>query len=685
MDEKTRPQGHQFRPEIQGVRTIGALLVAIFHIWMSRVSGGVDVFFVVSGFLITGSLFRQMEQTHRIDLMRFWGGLAKRLVPVAAVVLLAIVAAAILWMPATRWRSLTTEVAASAFYLENWQLMRSAVDYLARDSAPSPLQHFWALAVQGQFYLAWPFLILLSGLLARLLKRPLRPVALALLSATFLASIAYSIFATADNQPAAYFNTFARIWEFSIGGLIALATPLMAIGPRWRLIAGWLGLSAIVSCGFILQVSTIFPGYAALWPTLGAALVLIAGTSGSPIGIDRILGAKPFVALGDISYGLYLWHWPVLVFYLILSRETHAGFLAGMGILVVSLVLAYLTAHYLERPIRASTIGAPRSWQALAVGVIALIPVLILAGSLRGYTMWKAPEQSRMLALDDPNYPGAATLLTANPVFFKPGIPVHPGPLGVEKDLPVSYTDGCHQSGTGEAALTCTYGAKQPRKTIALVGGSHAVQWLPALILIAKKQDWQIVTYTKSSCLFSVEIQNASCTIWNQSVIDALRALKPDVIFTTATHVDRKAKSRSWQEIVPDGFLQRWAQLKKSAINVIAIRDTPKMTFQVPECVAMNDGNYAACDSPRASLVLPAESPLATLRPKPPNVDFIDLTEYFCDEKTCFSVIGNLLVYHDKHHINGSYIRSLAPMLEKAILGSRPDLGQPPDQAASAQ
>jgi hypothetical protein len=208
---------------------------------------------------------------------------------------------------------------------------------------------------------------------------------------------------------------------------------------------------------------------------------------------------------------------------------------------------------------------------------------------------------------------------------------------------------------------------------------------LPALVLIAKKQDWQIVTYTKSSCLFSAEIQNPSCMTWNQSVIDALKALKPDAVFTTGTHVDRTVGNRNWQEIVPDGFLRRWAQLKESAIKVVAIRDTPKMTFQVPECVAMNDGNYSTCDSPRASLVLPLENPLTAFQPKPQNVDFIDLTKYFCDDKTCFSVIGNLLVYHDKHHINGSYIRSLTPMLEEAILAPRPDLGLPPDQAAHAQ
>ncbi|WP_374649762.1 acyltransferase family protein [Dongia sp.] len=682
MQRTVSSPDRQFRPEIQGVRTIGAFLVAIFHIWMGRVSGGVDVFFVVSGFLITGSLYRQMEKSNGIDLLRFWSGLAKRLVPVAALVLLAIVCAVLLWLPQTRWKATTTELIASALYLENWQLMRMSVDYLARDEAPSPLQHFWALAVQGQFYIAWPFLLLLTRPAARLFSMSLRRVALILLGGVFLLSLGYSVYATADNQPAAYFNTFTRFWEFAIGGLLAVGMPMIALPSPWRVMAGWLGIAAVISCGFVLQVSTIFPGYAALWPTLGAGLVLIAGNSGSQMGVERVLGTRPLVALGNISYALYLWHWPVLVFYLLIAERTEAGLGGGCLVLGSALILAFLTTKFVEQPIRAAKTAARsgdyRPWRAFAIGAATIAPAMIVAAGLRLYIHEVEPEQKRVIALGDPLYPGAATLLSAAPVVLTPGTPIHPGPFAVKNDLPAAYADNCQQNLLEDEVLTCTYGAARPRKTIAIVGGSHSLQWLPALELLAEEQGWRLVTYTKSSCLLSNAPQSPSCDSWNAKMRAQLARDRPDAIFTTATHVARDEEGDAAGEgplieDIPPGFVDAWADMGRQGVSIVAIRDTPWMLFQVPDCVAAHPDDPEACDRPRAAL-LAGTSPLETLPAKPDNVAFIDLNRFFCDERTCFAVMGNMLVYRDLHHITTGYIRSLAPMLRDALFAVRPDL-----------
>src|SRR5882757_2351370 len=273
-----------FRPEIEGLRAVAAILVAVFHIWLGRVSGGVDVFFVVSGFLITTALLGHIDRFQKVDFALFWGRLIKRLIPVAYVVLCAVVLASMFLMPKSHWKDTIEQVAAAALYLENWTLAYRSVDYLARHSAVSPVQHFWALSVQGQFYIVWPMLIAAVALAARRGKVAFRSLLSGVLVAIFAASLAFSVYVTAKNQPFAYFNTLARVWEFSLGALLAIAIPQLRISAALRILMGWVGLLAILSCGILLQVSRVFPGYAALWPTLAAISIIVAGTTGSRFG-----------------------------------------------------------------------------------------------------------------------------------------------------------------------------------------------------------------------------------------------------------------------------------------------------------------------------------------------------------------------------------------------------------------
>ncbi|WP_415654155.1 acyltransferase family protein, partial [Saccharomonospora xinjiangensis] len=239
-------QQRKFRPELQGLRALAAGLVVVYHVWLGRVSGGVDVFFFVSGFLITGQLFRASVRG-RIEFRPFWGRMFKRLFPAALTVIVVSAGVALLWLPEHRWIQTAKEVLASALYYENWQLAADSTDYLAQHSGASIMQHFWSLSIQGQFYLVWPLLIALLMLLARPFGWNLRITLLTVLSSLFAGSLAYSVWLTEVNQPFAYFNSLTRVWEFALGGLLALTIDRVVL-PRWlAVVAGWLGVVGLAS------------------------------------------------------------------------------------------------------------------------------------------------------------------------------------------------------------------------------------------------------------------------------------------------------------------------------------------------------------------------------------------------------------------------------------------------------
>lgn len=657
-----------YRPEIQGIRTIGALLVAGFHIWGGRVSGGVDVFFVISGFLITGSLFREIQRSGTIDVVAFWGRIAKRTAPMAYTVLAVTLAVAMLWLPQSRQQAFLAEVLYSALHLENIKLMMNSVDYLARGEAPSPVQQFWALSVQVQFYAVGPFLLLALAFIARKLRSG-TVLFTSALAVIFLMSLAYSIFETRLNPSPAYFNTFARAWEFALGGLLGISLAHVNIPHRPRMVAGWLGLVLVVSCGFVIPASVHYPGYVALWPTLGATLVLLSGGEKTGFGAERILAARPLVALGELSFSFYLWHWPILIFALILTRRTHLGLREGLLVIVVALCAAYVSNRWLEQPIQRSAIGKRRTWHVHAMAAAFALPILIVSSAWLIVNEREGERQQEAMKRMRADYPGGALPASAA-TAVKPGIPVYPTPAAVKG----KHANRCQQNMQDPEAITCAYGVeKEARKTIALVGGSHAEHWLPALEIIARENRWTIMAITKSACPFIAgNVRGAACIEWNSNVHELLRKLRPDAVFTTST---RHAKSKDGRpiEIAPQGYIQHWEQLAENGMTVIAVRDNPRMRIDNMECIEANLQDPTQCALRRADL-FSQPNPLSSLDPKLPNVSFVDLMDRFCDEELCLPVVGNVLVYRDSHHITIEYARTLAAILGERMRQVRPDL-----------
>ena len=343
------------RPEIQGLRSVAVLLVVLYHLWPGRLRGGyigVDVFFVISGFLISGNLLREVERTGRVAFAGFWARRVRRLLPAAFLVLTATGLGILIFVPRLLWQQFFKEIGASVLYIENWSLAHDAVDYLASSNTPSPVQHYWTLSAEEQFYIGWPFLVMAGVLLAAALRWHRGRAVTAILGVATLASLVFSLWDTGHNPSVAYFSTFTRAWEFGAGALLACVAGSRTLRrPLVACLVSWGGLLVILGCSLTFSHSTPMPGTAAVAVVLGSVALIAAGNPGLVWSPTRLLTWRPATFIGDISYSMYLWHWPMLVLLPYVIDRT-PGFLARVLILVATVVAAWLTKIFVEDPVR---------------------------------------------------------------------------------------------------------------------------------------------------------------------------------------------------------------------------------------------------------------------------------------------------------------------------------------------
>jgi peptidoglycan/LPS O-acetylase OafA/YrhL len=661
---RTSTSGRGFRPELQGLRALAVLLVVVYHVWLDRVSGGVDVFFVISGFLLTGQLTRAVAKG-RVEFRPLWGRMIKRLFPAALTVLVAVMAVSVLVLPEPRWFQTIREVTAAALYLENWQLAADSVDYFAQNNGKSPVQHFWSLSIQGQLFVAWPLLIVLVAALARRFGGGLRTWTAAALGALGAASLAYSVLLTAQNQPLAYFHTLTRVWEFVLGGLLALFADAVVLPRVVRLVLGWAGVAGLVSCGLVLQVGTVFPGYAALWPTLSAVMVLLAGATGSRGGADRFLGSRPLRYVGDLSYSLYLWHWPVLMFYLVHRDLERAGLKGGAAVVGLSFALAVLTHRYVEVPARASRHGEPTGWGAYRFGVAMLVPVLLLAGTWQYVT---AERAEFAFAIDDPDHPGAAARYPGFRYLGAESVAPLPPAAALTDDWGSLDGMDCAQVPGNQGAVCTTRVTGTPARRVVAIGDSHMQQFVAALRPIAEERNWALTVYLKGACPFSTDVYVTGpedCTDWNTRARGQILATRPDAVIVQATRDVRPGPT----EETPPGYVEQWRTLSAAGIPVVAVRDTPRHAFDPAGCAQAHGPDAPRCSTPRAELY-PATPPWTTAAGVPDAVSFLDFTDFLCDEATCPPLIGNVWVYRDFNHPTATYMATMSPIVAERLLAA---------------
>lgn len=653
--------GSRFRPEVEGLRAVASLLVVIYHVWIGRVSGGVDVFFALTGFLAAGQLVRASERGG-VDLFSQWGRTLRRLIPPAAVVLVGTIVASVLFLPESRWPQTVQEVVTSAFFVENWQLAADSVDYYAAHNTASVVQHFWSLSIQGQFAVLFPLVVLVATLVARRTGIAARPAVLALLLAATATSLAWSVTSTATDQTYAYFDSLTRVWEFTLGGLLALAMHRLRL-PVWAgILAGWVGLAGLAACGMVLDVEGGFPGYLALWPVLCAAAVIVAGDTDHPWGTGRFLSSRPMQYLGSISFPLYLWHWPVLTLALVTFHHEEPGPYLGTAIIGTSLLLAAGTRHLVEDPLLRNRRRRPGTLRDHRTAVFALVPVLVLTLAWHAVTDARSDPSG---IVGDPDHPGAAAL---QPGFIDRGAPdAEPIPPAVSayEDW-VEYEDDCTGVPAQPALQLCTYvPAPDPAaRSIVVVGDSHMAQFLPAVAPIARERGWRVQTLIRPGCPLSTtsesNIGEAPCITWNQEALAALGEMRPALVVAQATHNVRVGRT----EATPPGMVDAWKQLSTRGIPVLGVRDNPRFDHAPPGCVDTYGRAASECDVPRQDLY-----PRATSLPAgtPSTVSFLDLSDSVCLPTVCPPEIGRVMVYLDDNHFTGTFTASLAPIVGTRI------------------
>ncbi|OMC26872.1 acetyltransferase [Mycobacterium colombiense] len=683
-----------YRYDLDGLRGIAIALVAVFHIWFGRVSGGVDVFLALSGFFFGGKVIRAaLNPAVTLSPVSEVVRLIRRLVPALVVVLAGCAVLTILVQPETRWETYADQSLASLGYYQNWELANTASDYLRAGEAVSPLQHIWSMSVQGQFYVS--FLVLIAGL-AYLFRRPLgarlRTLFLVVLTALTVASFVYAIIAHQQDQSAAYYNTFARGWELLLGALVgALVTRVR--WPRWmRTVVATVALGAVLSCGALIDGVQEFPGPWALVP-VGAAMLLIlvgANLQGGRLPLpNRILATRPLVELGAMAYALYLWHWPLLIFWLSYSGHKHAGFVEGAVLLLVSGALAYLTNRLVEDPLRyrasskAAAAPAPRRpWPTrLARPTMALGSAVVLLGVTLTATSFTWRQHVTVLrsagkelsVLNPQDYPGARALTERVRV---PALPMRPSVLEVKQDLPATTRDGCISDFVNPAVVTCTYGDVAAGRTIALAGGSHAEHWLPALDILGKTRHFKVVTYLKMGCPLSTEQvplimgNNApypQCREWVQRTMTKLVTDRPDYVFTTTT--------RPWNiksgDVMPATYIGIWQTLSDNNIPILGMRDTPWLVkngqpFDPADCLAKRGGTAQSCAIKRSDLLSDRNQTLDFVG-QFPQLKVLDMSDAICRTDVCRPVEGNILIYHGAHHLTPTYVRTMTAELGRQI------------------
>lgn len=669
--------------EVDGIRGIALTLVVLFHVFgHGRVSGGVDVFLVISAYFLTRKLLSRFEDSSSENhpaaqqagwLGRHYAGVLSRLVPSVAIVLLGVVVASRLFARPSQYLQNLREIVASALYYENWELIGSQLAYEAAGPDTSPLQHFWSLSVQGQFFLLWPLLGFGVFFLALRHRTSYRTVFLGVIATLTAASFGYALFLVSHDQQVAYFNSFARFWELGAGALIAFV-PTRFLARGWAKELGvWAGIGMIVLSGFLFDGASLFPGVQTLWPVSGTLIALFAASRATPPGLSaRVLGAPAVQYLSAISYQLYLWHWPVLVFYIQVRGWDRVGPLGALVVLGSSFALAAATQWLVSRSWITPGRGSFR-WRSVLVPALSICLVLGVTG------LWRIQidrQQQQAIELEKERaaaYIGA--LAHTDPELARTipsDIPPKPAPDAAYRDRPSIYKEGCVQSvrdepGMGEV-LVCDVDDYGDAATVVLTGGSHAVQWYPAVRAIAEEQSWRLLVIDKDGCRLTTEAKLTTCAEWNEQAVDVIASYQPDFILTLGSVA--YARPGELDRINPD-TVEVWEEFDELGIPVIGIRDTPRLPFKVPDCLLDNPGATEACRHPLSDVY--SSDVLGSVEELPGLFTLIDLSAVVNGPEYFEPVVGNVVTYRDHAHLTATYAATIAPMLSEAIRAELPE------------
>jgi peptidoglycan/LPS O-acetylase OafA/YrhL len=669
------------------------VLVVLYHAHAGLAPGGyvgVDVFFVISGFLITGQLVRELRTTGRISFLGFYARRARRILPAATLtVAVTAVVSALLLNPLAARRALHDALSA-IYFGANFHFAAQGADYFNAGLSPSPFQHFWSLSVEEQFYVIWPLLLVVSSLIwlrarrrstREQAQRPVIGTVIVVLIVIAAISLAASIGETASSPSWAYFSIVTRAWELAVGAMVALALPLAArLDRRLAIPLSWAGLTCIVLAAALFSDTTPYPGDAALLPVLGTAAAICGGSvlASRRFGAEALLRTPPFQRVGAWSYSWYLWHWPALVLAPAVLGHSLSE-IQALAVAGVSLAIAVMSYVLLERPIRRIQIVVRRPALGLSVGAVlaaGAIAIVVLSGSLAGPLVSNAAPSRlsaphKLAALRADLIAGARTIQV--PSNLRPALSAMPSAL------PRTIADGCELGFGRDQIKPCVYGDAGSHSTVVLFGDSHAGHWFDALNWISDRRHWRLVVITKQGCT-PAEVSfradpSSLCAVWREKAKARIATLHPAlVVVSWARWIEPEASQKPG---VPTGYGGPWQNgvaaifqfLRRSAKHVVFISDTPYLPRSAPDCVAGHLSDVRPCAIKRRdATILPAIKTAELRIAKQEQINSIDPTSWFCAPKICPVIVGNVLVYHDKAHMTTEWSRFLAPILEHAIL-----------------
>ncbi|WP_182920293.1 acyltransferase family protein [Nocardioides cavernaquae] len=680
------PATDGFRPDIQALRALAVGGVVVFHLWPGALPGGyvgVDVFFVISGFLITGHLLRERAVEGRVHVGHFWARRARRLLPASLLVLLVCTIATVTLVPAPLRLQNLREIAASALYSENWRLALDSVDYLAEENSSSLVRHFWSLSTEEQFYLVVPLLLLAVFAIARR-ARPERAVAVAL-GAVVVLSLAYSIWLTETTPGVAYFSTFTRAWEFAAGGLLAAADPRLptkllrpaALPARVRAVAvpgtiAWVGIGLVAAAYVAFSGQTAFPGWAAALPVVGTALALWAGPASA---LARIGAWAPVALVGRVSYAIYLWHWPPIILMPLVTGHdlTHVE---KVAIAVTTVAVAWFSTKYVEEPVR----FAPRLRGSRTAIAVSAVGVVVVAGLAQGAATAQKRDDERLASTVErfkaspPRCLGAQSRDAALAPCVNhdlDGLLVPQPAVAASDDENRARCWGMER----DQARVCTVVApKDYTRTILTVGDSHANTLIGVYEKVGRAHGWRVMSAGLGGCYLTEAEQlqpsaahAATCRAWKESVLDWAGTNTPDAVIVTHSSGDRTvvAPADQMEKVTVDGMVAAWERLPD--VPVIAIVDNPKVPRDTQVCV---DRDHATanerCSVPR-SIAFSRFDGQAEAVKRFPRATLVDLSDFYCDETMCPPVIGHVLVYRDASHVTGTWAATLTPYIDRAV------------------
>lgn len=698
-------KGRVFLPEVQALRALAVAAVVLYHLWPGRLPGGfvgVDVFFAVSGFLITSHLIRPMLTNRPIRILRFWSNRVWRLLPASLLVLVIGWLFTLWFTPKTIAGDAFRQIGAAGAYVINWVLAGDAVDYLARDNQPTVVQHYWTLSVEEQFYFLWPLLLAAVAIIPAFIaqrsgRTPRIGRALAVAMVLVIAcSFVYSVVVTEHAPARAYFDTGARIWEFGLGALLALALQeFPASIERFRssrpvaraALPLWLGVAMIGASVLWMSDQTPFPsGWAAI-PVVGA-LAVIAGGAPRGRGLDRAVGWRPVQYLGDISYSLYLWHWPLIVGFGVVAGRAHTA-IEGIGILAAATVLASVSKFAVEDPLRRFGRMQKRVWPAFVLAAASAI--LLVSGGLAVNSAREAEaaraDAARETSITDPSacFGAHATLgpgTCENPFDLSEGVdPILPN-IDLNADWCLTWFD--------EDWRSCEYGdPNAPNGTIALVGDSHAAAFTNPLGDYLGGEGYRLVTFTRFGCPALAEARiglraqtpetQEACAKWTARVTDDLvsRDDIDTVIYTSFESAYARYEEAGVPQLTSADVSSTLGRVADSGKQVVLLRDLPATAgTDVPTCVASSTDDAAQlCSVPLAD-AFPSGPFDPAVESLDDHISSIDLRDSVCDGQRCYGLVGDVVVYADDNHVSETFARTLAPYLYDRLglsVSDRPD------------